>query len=1719
MKPILISFLLLYGTSELLHAQTTPIPDANFEQALIDLGIDSDSTLNGEVLTDDINTLTDLNVFNKAIEDLTGIEDFDSLQSLNCSNNRLATIDLSQNIVLVDLNCSSNLLNSLDVSNNPSLGILNCQNNLLTALDVAANTMLKTLDFTQNQLSNINTSANDSLVSLKTSNNRLMTLDVANNLQLTELFCSSNQLSSLVVTNNDSLTTLLCASNQITSLNLSANDSLVIVDCSENQLTSLDVSNNSILESLTVAANQLNNLDVSQNDSLTFLGCSNNQLQSLEVSNSILLENLICASNQLTQLDVRANFTLRTLDFSNNLIISANLSENDSLSSLDASNNQLQYLNIQNGNNGELASFNALNNPQLTCITVDDENQIGDSWLKDPMATYSQNCNPILTFVPDNNFEQALIDLGLDTGPLDSLVVTDSINALTVLDVSGQSIAELTGIQDFTALESLDCSNNQITTLDLISNTALTSVDCSANNLVSMIIKNNNNVNLVDFDATNNPGLTCIAVDDATQIGAGWLKDAAASYADNCNSGQTFVPDDNFEQALIASGLDSLLDNYVVTDSIDSLRVLDVSNSNIFDLRGIEDFVLLDTLDCSENNLSALDINQLTSLKRLTCFSNYLPSLDVTANDSLTSLNCGDNRLTTMDVSQNTLLEELIFDSNFLSAIDISANDSLLVLNGNSNSLTNLGLDLSTALQLEVLFASNNNLTILDLSQNDQLIKLECADNYLETLDLTANVSLRSLDCSLNLLSTLDLSSNILLDTINCNSNQLTNLAFLTNPQLQFVSADDNQLAGINVNNNLLLSTLLVSSNELTTLNVSNNTALNTLLCDENQLDILDVTNNLLLLGLSCKNNLLNNLNTDQNVALLSLSCDDNQINSLDLSNNPALIELSCNNNQLDSLNTSVNTALESLLCNDNLLTGLDVSTNSSLSVLSFSDNQIDIINTTTNIALTSLECDENQLTGLNLDNNLLLSNLSCSGNEIADLNLNVHAQLISLNSSSNQLITLSVNNGNNDSLNTFNAINNPQLTCIEIDDVNTIGEFWQKDEGASYSEDCHYLDTFVPDDNFEAALAAITGVPDDNDDYIPTSSIEGLSSLDVSSENITELTGIQDFVALQTLDISNNSIDSLNLSDNSALVNLDVSNNLLDVLELNNNTLLEVLDISSNQLTSFNTDSLSSLVSFIGDFNTLVALDFRNNGALTTLSCVSNQLTSLRANNGNNSNLSTFDATGNLDLLCIEIDDESAVGTSWLKDATASYSENCHYNETFVPDDAFEQALIDLGFDYSSAGPLDDYLPTSRIRSLTALSVSNEGISDLTGLQDFAALISINCSFNQLTELDISLNSNLEIVNCSGNQLANLDISANAALTNLNVLSNQLTSLDITLNVNLTEVLAQANQLFTVDANNGNNQNLLVFDLRDNPNLTCILVDDIAASQGYPQWFKDAGAAYKLECNDDDNDGVVDEEDDCPATPFGEPVDLFGCPIFNLPVDNFSILTTGETCTTSDNGNINISAVETFDYTATLIGDQETRVRNFTNTLEMRNIRAGIYELCITIQGIHDYEQCYRLVITQPEDLEVISIGGIDGGHIGYHMSGGLNYLVDFNGLVFETNQDTIFLSLEKGKNTIRIKTEADCQGMFEEIIYLSDEIMFYPNPFENNLNINLGGYQTELIQLKVFSSSGVLVRSNFHQAQKGLLNIDTSTLASGVYYLKLVGQNTYSTFKIVKR
>jgi hypothetical protein len=152
MKKILLTLFL--GLSLSGFSQTTIIPDPNFEQALIDLGYDS-PPINGSVPTANISGVETLEVSDKSITDLTGIEGFNSLIELYCYDNQLTRLDVSNNTFLEQLYCSDNNLTSLDVTNNPTLIDFYCYDNELTSLDVSNNALLIVFNCAYNQLTSL----------------------------------------------------------------------------------------------------------------------------------------------------------------------------------------------------------------------------------------------------------------------------------------------------------------------------------------------------------------------------------------------------------------------------------------------------------------------------------------------------------------------------------------------------------------------------------------------------------------------------------------------------------------------------------------------------------------------------------------------------------------------------------------------------------------------------------------------------------------------------------------------------------------------------------------------------------------------------------------------------------------------------------------------------------------------------------------------------------------------------------------------------------------------------------------------------------------------------------------------------------------------------------------------------------------------------------------------------------------------------------------------------------------------------------------------------------------------------------------------------------------------------------------------------------------------------------------------------------------------------
>ncbi|GGF01110.1 LamG-like jellyroll fold domain-containing protein [Flavobacterium limi] len=414
---------------------------------------------------------------------------------------------------------------------------------------------------------------------------------------------------------------------------------------------------------------------------------------------------------------------------------------------------------------------------------------------------------------------------------------------------------------------------------------------------------------------------------------------------------------------------------------------------------------------------------------------------------------------------------------------------------------------------------------------------------------------------------------------------------------------------------------------------------------------------------------------------------------------------------------------------------------------------------------------------------------------------------------------------------------------------------------------------TLIPDLNFENKLIELgldEGTPDGK---VLKENITYETSLQLSSSNISDLTGIEDFEDLRYLDCTNNNLTTINLTKNDSLRDLDCSNNKISLLNLEKNLKLQYLLISDNKITDLNltkNDSIESisaqrnlltslnlsknkkLHSLYISYNKLSTLDISDNTVLENLDVTSNNLTSLNLKNGNNLLLgNSVNFTENPNLSCIQVDDAAYSNTNWasLKDATATYNTNCTVEYIALKDSHFEQKLIDLGIDTDG---LNGKISSLDISTVTSLNLSNSNVTDLSGIEKFTSLINLDCSNNQITNLNLSYNLLLETLNASSNQITSLDLSKNSKLTIVYVVSNPLIFLNL---------------------QNGNNTNMIILNVNGKKaaapmatsflglnQLSCIKVDDAAFSNTNWSKIKEPSTTYSTSCTLGVEDSVFDK-------------------------------------------------------------------------------------------------------------------------------------------------------------------------------------------------------------------------------------------------------------------
>lgn len=586
-------------------AETISFVDPAFEKIAVTIcDLDGD----GKVSRAEALNLETLDITNKGITDLTGIEWFTNLRVLNCSeNSSLKALDVSNNTALEELNCSSCKITNLDISKNVALRILNCRICDLKKLDVSNNPLLTSLNCGYNSITSLDLSHNPKITELfcnadrrysETFTDRIRVLNLKGCTKLRNLSCYYQLLASLNLSDCVSLTELDLSNNVLLGLDLSRNIKLSKLDCRYNKIPSLNLSHNISLTTCEISYNPLNTINVGGVlSSLEFNteGGTYKESTTLDII-ATKLESVSISSSQLTRINFSNSTTLKSVSLVGSSLSELDLSPLPNLRSVYIVEGKLQTLDLRN--NRQLNSLSCLR-VQLSEVNLPNSESL-------TTASFS-SCRQI---------------------PSVDFAVTPNLQELT--------------ISDCYAWKTLDLSNN-----------------LSLKSFYLGGASTSSSLNYIDFGT--NPYLKELKLSGLYSTCE--IRGTRVEKLVIDNRSSNTITNLNIKDLPSLTSLSSNFCNMKTLDLSGSPHLKDLTLSGTIETLDLTNNPELESITCKFLDLKSINATKCPLLKTMDCSNNFLETLDISGNPLLTTLNCSKmSTLKTLYLDKSQRIRYITYD-------------------------------------------------------------------------------------------------------------------------------------------------------------------------------------------------------------------------------------------------------------------------------------------------------------------------------------------------------------------------------------------------------------------------------------------------------------------------------------------------------------------------------------------------------------------------------------------------------------------------------------------------------------------------------------------------------------------------------------------------------------------------------------------------------------------------------------------------------------------------------------------------------------------------------------------------------------------------------------------------------------------------------------------------------------------------------------------------
>ena len=529
------------------------------------------------------------------------------------------------------------------------------------------------------------------------------------------------------------------------------------------------------------------------------------------------LNQLVCSENDIRILDLSANKALTRLYCDCNNMTSLLLSDEAKFNLLEFYENNLRGEAVdrliesmpQNTEHIALTFMYSGNDKEGNKLTLAQKQRLADKGWKAYDGSDGLHDGFNLEVVelnaanfPDNVF-RSYVAANFDSNH-DGLLSYDELQAVTTVEVGNMGISSLKGIENFAALETLRCWTDNLTELDLSSNTKLKVLNCWGSHI--SMLKLPESGELVQLVCYYNQ-LTEIDVSRFTKLERLTIYGNQLETLDVSNNKELnyLYCNDNKLTSLDVTGLSKLREVRVYNNNFSSQAFLQFAKS----LPTVASGTLLvkaNTGDANVVSQLAVNVATMKGWNVQNNNGNAYAGIEV-PHVAINATNFPD------EAFRNFVSERYDTNGNGYFSEEELAAVTTLTLTALSNLKSVKGIEHFSL--LTSLICHGAKLTELDLSGNPLLTYVDCSSNQLKSLNVTACTKLEDLTCSFNQLTSLDVSCNPCLESLIANNNALTDIDLTKNTELEQLQLTYNNLQTLNLMKNTKLEFLIIYGNPM----------------------------------------------------------------------------------------------------------------------------------------------------------------------------------------------------------------------------------------------------------------------------------------------------------------------------------------------------------------------------------------------------------------------------------------------------------------------------------------------------------------------------------------------------------------------------------------------------------------------------------------------------------------------------------------------------------------------------------------------------------------------------------------------------------------------------------------------------------------------------------------------------------------------------------------